>query len=110
VSYTASGVDESTLTLYRHDGSSWAPVSGATTDASADTVSASGGTGDYALFAEPAGKNETQSPIGGLAGTYDSDADGTITVRELGQAVTDYARGTLTAAELGEVVTAFATR
>jgi Ca2+-binding EF-hand superfamily protein len=55
-------------------------------------------------------ENETQSPIGGLAGTYDSDADGTITVRELGRAVTDYARGTLTAAELGEVVTAFATR
>jgi outer membrane protein assembly factor BamB len=40
--------------------------------------------------------------------TYDANGNGTITARELGQAVTDYATGNLTAAELGEVVTAFA--
>jgi len=40
--------------------------------------------------------------------TYDANGNGSITARELGQAVRDYATGNLTAAELGEVVTAFA--
>jgi PGF-CTERM protein len=85
VSYTASGVDESTLTLYRHDGSSWAPVSGATTDASADTVSASGGTGDYALFAEPASDDDVTGPTGDVEVT---DADLSTTSVETGESVT----------------------
>ncbi|MFC7323264.1 surface glycoprotein [Halorubrum rutilum] len=48
-----------------------------------------------------------ESPLGGTAGEYDDDGDGTITASELGDAVNAFGQGNLTAAELGDVVTAF---
>jgi hypothetical protein len=51
--------------------------------------------------------DSSDSPLGGTAGEYDTNGDGTITARELGNAVTDFGQGELSAQELGEVVTAF---
>ncbi|TSD08763.1 PKD domain-containing protein [Haloglomus irregulare] len=51
--------------------------------------------------------DSADSPLGGTAGEYDTNGDGTVTARELGAAVTDFGAGELSARELGEVVTAF---
>jgi PGF-CTERM protein len=94
VSYSApAAADESTLTLYRYNGTAWSPVSGATTDANADTVSASGGTGDYALFAEPASGDDVTDPtddgVTGPTGDIElTDAGLSTTSVETGESVT----------------------
>lgn len=48
------------------------------------------------------------SPLDGPAAEYDKDADGDITISELGSAATDFAGGNLSITELGSVAAAFA--
>ena len=53
-------------------------------------------------------QSQSNSPLDGAAGEFDSDGDGSVTASELGGAATAFGQGDLTAAELGDVATAFA--
>lgn len=65
VAYDPSAVDESTVTLWRHDGS-WQSVSGATTDQSADAVTANvTTTGTYAAIGDATGSDSGTTGSGG---------------------------------------------
>ena len=49
-----------------------------------------------------------EGALGGVAGGYDADADGTISIGELGAASADYANGALSITDLGVVAGAYA--
>jgi len=53
-------------------------------------------------------QNRADSPLSGVAGTFDANADGAIDVAELGDAGRAFARGALSIGELGTVARAFA--
>jgi hypothetical protein len=70
------------------------------------TITATGG----GLFGETTVtiEEQSQSPLDGPAGDFDTNADGDISITELGDAGTAFAQGELTVSELGEVGEAFA--
>jgi hypothetical protein len=51
---------------------------------------------------------EQGSPLSGVSGRYDENANGDISITELGQAASDYASGTLSITELGSVASIYA--
>ncbi|MFH0846161.1 MAG: Ig-like domain-containing protein [Patescibacteria group bacterium] len=68
MSYTTeniSGIDESTLWIYRYDGSSWHPLSGCSVDTSAKTVTCTTGNfSDFSIFGQTETISETPSAGG----------------------------------------------
>ena len=109
VAYTdasASGVDESTLALYHHDGTTWSAVGGSTANPAANTVRANATA--FSVFAPfgaaaTAGGDDTTGPTGEVTVT---DASLSTTAIDTGESVTvsatvENTQGTTAAKALG---------
>jgi len=121
VHYEGDVENESTLELWRNDGTDWSALNGSTLNTSSNEVSAN--VTEFGVLAPLAvgdadgdgggDDNDTSgggdgSPLGGISGTYDADADGSISIGELGDAAADYATGEITITQLGSVAATYA--